>query len=136
LSLCFNWAPHHEGILGNGGIAPHILHLGTRLRWVVSFTPQPLYPQGRVPGTHWIGGWVGSRANLDAVVSRKIPSPYQDSNLLIIQPVAQCYTSQLFHLHLCVLLLHTHTLPSDANFKLVCLVPSLPPTPQSFLLAY
>jgi hypothetical protein len=29
----------------------------------------------RAPGTHWIGGWVGSRASLDTVVKRKIPSP-------------------------------------------------------------
>jgi len=26
-----------------------ILDLGTRWRWVVSFTPQPLYPQGNSP---------------------------------------------------------------------------------------
>jgi hypothetical protein len=32
-------------------------------------------PKGRAPGTHWIGGWVGPRAILDAVVKRKIPSP-------------------------------------------------------------
>jgi hypothetical protein len=25
LSLCFNWVPHHEGILGSGGIAQLIL---------------------------------------------------------------------------------------------------------------
>jgi hypothetical protein len=47
---------------GSGGIAPRILDLGTRWRWVVSFTPQPLYPGERFPGTHWIGGWVGPRA--------------------------------------------------------------------------
>jgi hypothetical protein len=29
----------------------------------------------RSTGTHWIGGWVGPRAVLDAVVKRKIPSP-------------------------------------------------------------
>jgi hypothetical protein len=34
---------------GNGGIAPLILDLGDRLRWVVSFTPRPLYPQGKSP---------------------------------------------------------------------------------------
>jgi hypothetical protein len=34
----------------------------------------------RAPGTHWIGDWVGSRAGLDAVVSRRILSPYRDSN--------------------------------------------------------
>jgi hypothetical protein len=31
--------------MGSGGIAPRILNLGTRWRWVVSFTPSPLYPQ-------------------------------------------------------------------------------------------
>jgi hypothetical protein len=25
LSLCFNWVPHREDVLGSGGIAPHIL---------------------------------------------------------------------------------------------------------------
>jgi hypothetical protein len=33
----------------NGGIAPRILDLGARLRSVVSFTPRPLYPQGKSP---------------------------------------------------------------------------------------
>jgi hypothetical protein len=34
---------------GSGGIAPLIIDLGTRWRWVVSFTPRPLYPQGENP---------------------------------------------------------------------------------------
>jgi len=37
-----------------GGINPRILNLGTRWRWVVSFTPRPLYPTKRVPGTQCI----------------------------------------------------------------------------------
>jgi hypothetical protein len=37
--------------------------------------PDRFTPSERSPGTHWIGGWVGSRAVLDAVVKRKIPSP-------------------------------------------------------------
>jgi hypothetical protein len=42
-------------------------------------------------GAHRIGGWVGPRAVLDAVVKRKIPSPRQESKprTLIVQPVAQ-----------------------------------------------
>jgi len=40
-------APHHEDVLGSGDIAPRILKLGTRWRWVVSFTLQPLYPWGK-----------------------------------------------------------------------------------------
>jgi len=31
----------------SGGTAPRILDLGTRWRWVVGFTPQPLYSQGK-----------------------------------------------------------------------------------------
>jgi hypothetical protein len=29
----------------------------------------------KAPGTRWIGGWVGPRAVLDAVVKRKFPAP-------------------------------------------------------------
>jgi len=42
---------------GSGCIAPHILHLSNRWRWVVSFTPQPLHPKERARDTHCIGGW-------------------------------------------------------------------------------
>jgi hypothetical protein len=65
---------------GSGGIALRILDLATRWRWMVSFTPRPLYPRERAPGTHWIRGWVGLRAGLNAMVCRKIPSPCPDSN--------------------------------------------------------
>jgi hypothetical protein len=41
---------------------------------VVSFTSGRINPKERAPGTHWIGGWVGPRAVLDAVVKRKIRS--------------------------------------------------------------
>jgi hypothetical protein len=95
LSLRFTWAPLLEGVFGSGGIEPRILDLGTRLRWVVSFTSRPLYPWDRAPGTHWIGGWVVTRAGLDAVVKRKIPSLCRDKNPPIIQPVAQRYTTEL-----------------------------------------
>jgi hypothetical protein len=53
-----------------------------------------LPPRKRAPGTHWIGGWVGPRAGLEAVVKRKIPSTHRESNsrTAIVQPVAQRYT--------------------------------------------
>jgi hypothetical protein len=56
--------------------------------------PAALSPREGVPGTHWIGGWVGPRAVLDAVVKRKIPSPCRESNprTPIVQPIAQSYT--------------------------------------------
>jgi len=40
----------------------------------------PLTPRERVPGTHWLGSWVGPSAVLDAVVERKIPSPRGESS--------------------------------------------------------
>jgi hypothetical protein len=58
---------------------------------MVSFIRRSLYPLPgeRAPSTHWIGGCVEPQSGLDAVVKRKITSPYQDSNPPIIQPVAQ-----------------------------------------------
>jgi hypothetical protein len=49
LSLCLT--KHHamKTYWGSGGLTSHILDLGTRWRWVVSFTPRPLYPQGKSP---------------------------------------------------------------------------------------
>jgi hypothetical protein len=47
--------------------------------WSVSL-PGRFTPRERVPNTHWIGGWVCSRAILDAVVKGKILSPRRESN--------------------------------------------------------
>jgi hypothetical protein len=57
--------------------------------------PGHFTPKARALGTHWIGGWVGPRAILDAVVKRKIPNPHQELNprTLIVQPIAQHYTN-------------------------------------------
>jgi hypothetical protein len=56
--------------------------------------PSRFTPRQRAPGTHRIGGWVGPRVVLDAVVKRKIPSPRRESNPRnqIFQLVAQRYT--------------------------------------------
>jgi hypothetical protein len=49
LSLCLT--KHHamKTYWGSGSIAPRILDLCTRWRWVVSFTHRSLYPQGKSP---------------------------------------------------------------------------------------
>jgi hypothetical protein len=81
LSRCLT--KHHaiKEYWGSGDIAPRIFDLGTRWRRVVSFTPRPLYPHGNnLPYP------VGSRAGLNAVVKRKIPSPCRDSNLRSSSP--------------------------------------------------
>jgi hypothetical protein len=38
--------------------------------------------QRKAPGTHWIGGWVGPRAVLDALVKKKLL--ITDANLLLL----------------------------------------------------
>jgi hypothetical protein len=38
------------------------------------------HPGRFTPGTHWIVGWVGLRAGLDAVEYRKIPCLSRESN--------------------------------------------------------
>jgi hypothetical protein len=91
LSLCFNGAPSHEGLLGEWRYSStHSLTsaLGGG-EWSAS-RPGRFTPRKTAPGTHWTGGWVGPRAVLDAVVKRKIPSPRRESNprTPIIQPVA------------------------------------------------
>jgi hypothetical protein len=93
LSLCFflNWASRHEGVLGE-----RMYSLTSALdgdKWSAS-RPGRFTLRERAPGTQWIGGWVGPRAVLVAVVKRKIPTPRRESNPItpIVQPVAQRYT--------------------------------------------
>jgi hypothetical protein len=54
--------------MGNAGkLKLHALfNLGTRWEWSASYFVR-LIPGEIVRGTHWIGGWVGPRAGLDAV---------------------------------------------------------------------
>jgi hypothetical protein len=74
MSLCLtNWALRHEGVWRNGCIDPHFLDLGSSWKRVVTFTPRPLYPLGKNPGTHCIWGRVGSRVGLNDV--KKILDP-------------------------------------------------------------
>jgi hypothetical protein len=79
---------------GTGCISPHTLTSALDGgEWSAS-RPGSFTPKARAPFTHWIGGWVGPRSGLDAVVRRKIPSPNRESNSRtpIVQPVAQRYT--------------------------------------------
>jgi hypothetical protein len=79
----------------NGGIAPRysLISALDGGEWSVS-RPGRFTPRERAPGTLWMGGRVGPRAVVDAVVKRKIPSPRRESNsrIPIAQPVAQRYT--------------------------------------------
>jgi hypothetical protein len=94
LSLYFNWAPRHEGVLEWRYSSTHSLTSALDGgEWSAS-CPVRFIPRERATGTHWIGGWVGPRAVLDAVVKRRIPSTRRESipRTPIVQLVAQRYT--------------------------------------------
>jgi hypothetical protein len=78
---------------GSGGIVPHIIDLGTGWSEWLGSRPGRFTPREGAPRTYCIGGCVGPRVGLEAVVRRKIPSPYRKSNprIQIVQPVAQRY---------------------------------------------
>jgi hypothetical protein len=52
--------------MGSGCIDPHFLDLGTIVGGERSASRPGRYTPGeRVPGTHWVGGWVDPRTGLD-----------------------------------------------------------------------
>ena len=82
--------PQHEGVYGSRRRAPFILKLGARLRWAINFTPRSIYPTERSPSTHHIGGWVGSRNDLQALEKKEIcnsccQSNYDSSDIQLVK---------------------------------------------------
>jgi hypothetical protein len=74
-------------LLCGGCIDPYFLDLGTSWRWVVSFTPRPLYPRGkssqypldmRMGGPQSRSGQREDEKNLDPTGTR-IPTPWSSS---------------------------------------------------------
>jgi len=59
---------------GSGGIAPHSLTSALDGGECSASRPGRFTPREKTAGSHWIGGWVGPSAVLDAVVKTKIPS--------------------------------------------------------------
>jgi hypothetical protein len=65
---------------GRGCIAPRILDLGTRRRWMVSFSPRPPYPQGKSPYYPLYRRLGGPQSRSGHGGEEKNFSPWQDSN--------------------------------------------------------
>jgi hypothetical protein len=95
VSPCFYWAPRHESVLVEWKYSStHSLTSALDAGEWSALRPGRFTPRERARGTHWIGGWMGPRAVLDAEVKRKIPSHRREPNprTPIIQPVAERYT--------------------------------------------
>jgi hypothetical protein len=75
-----------KGSEGGRGIALLFLDLGARRGWVVSTTPQPLYPRER-PGTLGLGGPQSQSGQV-----RKI-SPPPEFDPQTVQPIVGRYTN-------------------------------------------
>jgi hypothetical protein len=63
--------------MGDGMYCSIILYGG---EWSAS-RPGHFIPRERVPGTHWMGGWVDPRKCLDTVVKRNIFCPFRKLNI-------------------------------------------------------
>jgi len=86
----------HEGMWGNGGIAPLILNVYTKwAEWSVS-CPYRFIPGKRARATKWIEDWVGPKADLDVLEKRIVSSSCQELNrdTSVSQPVI-CLVYQL-----------------------------------------
>jgi hypothetical protein len=75
------WGPRHEGVLGEWRYSstPSLTSALDGGKWSVPL-PGCFTARERASGTHWMGGWIGLRATLGAVVKGKIPSPLRESN--------------------------------------------------------
>jgi hypothetical protein len=72
---------------GSGGIVLRIFGLGTKWRWVVSFTPLPLYSQGQSP-PHLPDGRPGeSQSRSERGGEEKISQPLRNTNLRSSNPL-------------------------------------------------
>jgi hypothetical protein len=80
--------------------------------WPVS-RPGRFTPMESAPGTNWMGGWVGPRAVLGAIVKRKIPSPRWESNPRIPIVPHEYYTTGDHYLRL----MHEHNKTNTVSMR-------------------
>jgi hypothetical protein len=83
---------------GSEGIGPRILNIGTGWRWVVSFTPRPLYPQEKSPWYPLDRRLGGTQNRTGCGGGEKNSQPLPGLEPPVIQPVAQRYTTELSRL--------------------------------------
>ena len=70
---------HVVGVNGNAGVAPLVLNIGTRWRFIVTFTIRPLDPWQKNHGIHQQDGGLAT-ARMHVLGQTKISCPCQDSN--------------------------------------------------------
>jgi hypothetical protein len=66
-------------------IDPHFLDLGTSWRWVVSFTPRPLYPYGKSP-RYPLDRRLGREEKIPDPTGTRTPTPRPSSSVFCVIP--------------------------------------------------
>lgn len=66
--------PRDGGVWGSGSAVAHILILSDKWKWVVNFTPRPLYPRGKFSDPHLVQDWPDPRTGLEAVKKKTVCS--------------------------------------------------------------
>jgi hypothetical protein len=89
---------------GSGGITPRILDLGTRWRWVVSFTARLLYPQGKSPW-YLLDRKLGGPHRIFRRGDQEKNSALAGNQTLFVQSIA---SNLLTELSRSIILKHTH----------------------------
>lgn len=70
--FCIGCIARHGGVWWESSIDPHILNTITIWKWLLC--PGRYTPGETAHATHWIAGWMGIRAGLDALEKVKISS--------------------------------------------------------------
>ena len=90
--VTFRFVAQHLNHWATAVPAAHIINLKTRWRWLGASSSYHLVSEERVPGTHWIDGWVSTRTSLHSLEKRKISCAWWDSDPRLSSPQSTAST--------------------------------------------
>jgi len=76
----------YRGIIG---VAPLVTNLCAGRRWVVKFTPRPVFPPGKDSGIHLLGRWEEPKGQYRRFGEEENLFPLSEFKPRIVQPVRQ-----------------------------------------------
>jgi hypothetical protein len=100
LTFCALTEHQTTGVLRSRGMVPRILDLGTRWRWVVSFTPGRFTPQLKSPCCPLDRRLCGPQSRPGRGGEERNSQPLSGLEPPIMQPVTQRYTAELSRLRM------------------------------------
>jgi hypothetical protein len=103
-----NYAQRHKDILESRCIDPHFLDLGSRWRWVASFSPRPLYALVKSPQYPLDRGLSGSQSRswrraeviIISPTGTQTPTPRSSSSYPVAIPTALSRLRRLINIYI------------------------------------